>query len=126
MNLTISLQLNILFHLLNHVLIFLKPFSLQIISGLQNFDKENVASVVTAADKVVCFHSLSICGLSMKPNLVVNQIRFSDLVICFEHCMNQTTTTLLNVDLNEEKNLPFPDVGSFAREMTCADIGNEK
>ena len=28
-------------------------FGLQIISGLQNFDKDNVASVVTAADKVL-------------------------------------------------------------------------
>jgi hypothetical protein len=30
----------------------------QIISGLQNFDKENVASVITAAEQVRLFHIL--------------------------------------------------------------------
>lgn len=34
-------------------------FFLKIISGLHNFDKDNVASVVTAADKVLYFIPLS-------------------------------------------------------------------
>ena len=54
------------------------PLHLQIISGLQNFDRSNVASVVTAADKVgilcaaIIFHALFTVELLQMDEMLCN------------------------------------------------------